>query len=234
VSVLNGQAIVCEVRNSATGVFAGDHYKQYEVSSSAFTPLLNVPIQDVWETKNTKVTAPVRFMNPANKNGEGIGDPTAHLNCFGISDTVAFAARDAKITNQFGPLTLTATKANLLCMKAEKDGVDSALNIDNFKCYPATVKRGTPVFTQRVVTIGDQYETKEFRLLTPTYLCNPVKVGATAIIHANDLLVCYSAAYTPGNSPSFGRPEPVVSSQFGIQTLQVRRPLALCVPSKLQ
>ena len=76
-------------------------------------------LADHYETKNTVITKPESVCTPADKNGEGMTDPTVALTCYRIKSVpgqTRFAPRDAAITNQFGNITVTATKARTLCV----------------------------------------------------------------------------------------------------------------------
>src|SRR5262245_38061959 len=55
-----------------------DHFQCYEVKP-AFFASTSVTVQDQFGTMTETVRQPHRICNPANKNGEGIIDPTDHL-----------------------------------------------------------------------------------------------------------------------------------------------------------
>jgi hypothetical protein len=213
-----------------------DHFKCYQARTKKGTPVFTpqiVTLADQFENKVTRVLSPLNLCNPVDKNGEGITDATAHLTCHRISDVAGqpkFVARDVLVDNQFGQQTLTVSRAQSLCLPSEKDLVPSTLNLDHFKCYQAKIKKGTPVFTPRTVTLADQYETKTTRVLQPLSICNPVDKNGEGIIDPTTHLICYRVQDVAGQA-KFKPRDAIVESQFGQSALTVSRSQTLCVPS---
>lgn len=204
-----------------------DHYKCYKTRTDPF-PRRNVTLVDQFLTTSAEVVRPLRFCNPADKNGEGINDPTAHLMCYQIREA-PFTRRSVLVRNQFGDQTLTVVKPESLCNPAEKDGVPSPLDINHFKCYRVS----GPGFTTRLVTVADQFETQPATLVKPRLLCNPVSKNGEPIVDPEGHLACYTikrgGAFTP-------RPVTVMD-QFAVQDLRAlqgtcRKRSVLCVPSE--
>jgi acyl-homoserine lactone acylase PvdQ len=107
---------------SALGI---DHFECYRAvrGTPPFVPR-TVTLADQYETKNTILTKPESVCTPADKNGEGIKDPTVSLTCYRIKSVpgqARFTARDAAITNQLGNQTVTAKKARTLCVPSALD-----------------------------------------------------------------------------------------------------------------
>src|SRR5262249_2206771 len=90
-----------------TPSFVIDHYKCYDAQTKKGTTFIkqNVPLADEFRTVSTKAERPDSLCNPVNKNGGGITDPTAHLECYKLTDK-PFTTRFVTIQNQFGNLTL--------------------------------------------------------------------------------------------------------------------------------
>jgi hypothetical protein len=105
------------------------------------------------------------------------------------------------------------------------------LALDHFKCYAAFPQTRFQPFN---VTLTDQFENEEVRVLRPVALCNPVVKcvpgkDCTEISNPDDHLTCYALARS---SNRFSRAEVVVSNQFGEQQpLTVLDRDILCVPS---
>src|SRR5262249_60399694 len=79
---------------------------------------------DPFGTTLAKVVTPYLFCNPVYKNMEGIGDPTAHLNCYTINTAgQPFRHQFVTVEDQFGVQHLTLFRPDSLCVPAEKDGV---------------------------------------------------------------------------------------------------------------
>src|SRR5437879_2684464 len=84
-----------------------DHFKCYktrDMSSPLFAPR-TVTLADQFGTTNASVVRPLRLCNPTDKNGEGIGDPTAHLMCYSIREPSA-SYPTVLARNQFGDQTV--------------------------------------------------------------------------------------------------------------------------------
>ncbi len=98
-----------------------DHFKCYRAKPARGTRFVRrtVTVGDTFETKSTIVIKPAAFCTAADKNGEGLIDPTAALTCYKIKDAsgqARFSARDTTMTNQFGTDVRTAAKAQTLCV----------------------------------------------------------------------------------------------------------------------
>ncbi len=209
-----------------------DHFKCYRSSGfRRFTPR-PVSLVDQFGATSATVTRPVRLCNPADKNGSGIDDATAHLMCYALRES-GFAPRDVLVSNQFGQLTLTMVKPQQLCLPATKNDVPSALDLDHFKCYKARGKRGTPRFTPRTVTVADQFEIRTVSVTKPLLVCNPVDKNGEGIGSPACHLTCYRIV---DRGTEFV-PRPVtVEDQFTQQDLlplrgECRRSAFLCLPS---
>ncbi len=245
----------CDVEESCTGAGADcppdvsavagticlDHFKCYDAETvrrtAKFEPR-DVLLADQFETKLMRVMKPVNVCNPADKNGEGIIDPTGHLTCYQIKDASKpkqpkFVRHNVVVENQFGLLTLRVSKPRSLCVPSEKGHVDSDLDFDHFKCHGAKVVKGTPEFQPREVILADQFETKLTRLTKPVSMCNPVDKNGEGIRDPAAHLTCYKIkdVETKPKQPNFEKRNVVVSNQFGDLTLAVLKADTLCVPS---
>jgi hypothetical protein len=197
-----------------------------------------VLLVDQFEEKLTAVLRPYRVCNPADKNGEGINDPTAHEMCYQIRDAGGqprFLRRDVQVVNQFGEQVLTVLRPESLCVPAEKDGVPSALNVDRFKCYKAKGKSGTARFAARDVDLSDQFETKRTTVQKPFLVCNPVDSEGQGVQNPACHLVCYKIKDAPGQ-PRFTARDVSVQDEFNTESVTAfrntcRKASLLCVPS---
>jgi hypothetical protein len=211
----------------------GDHYKCYKTGQRP--PRFQqqtVNLIDQFGEKTTTVVRPTRFCNPVNKNNEGIEDPTAHLLCYKVKEP-PMAPVDVIVTNQFGEQALTVTRVEQLCVPAEKDGVPSELNINHFKCYK--VKPTGPDFQEEVVSLNDQFEMKNTRIIKPRFLCNPVEKNGEPIVNAGGHLTCYRIKDVPGQ-PKFQGVLITALDQFGDAGLgtftgDCSKASFVCVPS---
>src|SRR5712691_431471 len=214
-----------------------DHFKCYKLKQSTvtFTPQ-QVTLVDQFGTEQPTVQTPFRFCNPVDKDGGGILDPTAHLNCYTIFNRGGPAFRNRKVTvsNQFGEQELTLVRPYSLCVPAEKDGVTSALAIDHFKCYQVERTSGTPPFKFRTVVLQDQFESKITSVRAPLLFCDAVDKNGEGILDPAAQLTCYRILDTEGQ-PEF-QPRPVtIDDQFTGETATAIRGVCrkislLCVP----
>jgi hypothetical protein len=86
-----------------------------------------VTVVDQFKTKEAIVTKPIALCNPVDKNGEGVPDPSCHLVCYRLVDTVPprMTPRDVSVTDQFGTMDLraisgTCRKLGVLCVPSAK------------------------------------------------------------------------------------------------------------------
>lgn len=236
-------AAIASLSLVSTAAAQSDHYKCYRSKQIAppFTPVSGVTLVDQFESTTETIRRPDQFCNPVAKDGGGIGiaapinDPTAHLNCYRTKrapGTPKFQKQIIDVENQFGPQTLLLNKPHSLCVPAEKDMVPSALEINHFKCYRAKTARGTPKFEQQVVTLEDQFETKDTTVKKPYVFCNPVDKNGEGIEDPTNHLTCYKIRRVASESKFPGR-SVVVSDQFGDLgvTAKLGHSGMLCVPT---
>jgi acyl-homoserine lactone acylase PvdQ len=213
-----------------------DHYKCYRTrraaASAAFGGAASV-LADLFETKSTNITKPVAVCAAVDKNGEGVGDPTAHLACYRIKDAAGqpkLAQQSVSVGNQFGGETQSITKAATLCVPAELNGVSSQLNLDRFKCYKSRTAHGTARFTRRSVTLDDGIDPKITNVIKPSQLCDAVDEDGAGIGDAAAALACYRIKDASGQT-KLAPTNVSVDDQFGGRIDTLLKPSMLCVPS---
>jgi len=209
------------------GLADTDHYTCYMTRAAPFARR-TVSLVDQFVSTTATVVRPLRFCNPADKNGEGIVDPTAHLMCYRLSEPF-FTRRTVLVRNQFGDQTLTVVGPESLCNPAEQDGVPSPLGINHYKCYRVKARRTAPLF----VNVVDQFESADLKILAPRLLCNPVDKNGEGVVDPVAHLVCY----TIGSSSAFRAKQIGVVDQFGAQVVttlpgRCSSRAVLCVPSE--
>jgi hypothetical protein len=239
-SLANGATTTTTIGNGGVttttlpGPMPSDHYKCYKLRQgrNRFHPG-PVSLIDRFGAIANVVEEPERLCNPVDKNGEGIDDPTAHLMCYDLAPQRGFQGREVVVRNQFGDQLLTVVRAESLCVPAEKDGVQSALNLNHFKCYRVSQRRGK--FAQRTVTLADQFESKTTIVQRPVSLCTPVDKNGEGVVDAQKHLTCYRIVDVAGQ-PEFAQRFVSVEDQFSAQQVQAfrgtcRKASLLCVPS---
>lgn len=225
-----GAFLPCPADCTCAPPFVLDHFKCYRTVGQIAQR--SVSLTDQFGPSTATVLRPSRLCNPADKNGGGINDLTAHLMCYKLRPA-PFARRDVLVRNQFGDQTLTVVKPETLCNPAEKDGVplSSAAGafLNHFKCYKVRGKG----FTARSVTLTDQFETRTTTIVKPLLLCNPVDKNGEGVPQPASHLTCYKIKDAPGFAPR----SVMVEDQFTDQDLQAiqgscRKAALLCVPSE--
>ena len=192
-------------------------------------------------TKPTK-----HFCAPTNKLGE---DPTApfhaeHLTWYPLKHAYHsnVSSRDVQIFNQFNIVpngsffTATVKQASHILVPTAKDlhmppPLPASFTTDHFVCYKIGLKKGTAKFKPRSVTLEDQFGPMTVEVRRPKYLCAPVNKNGEDPTAPSDAqhLVCYSVKNT---GPKFSIvPAIHTNDQFAQETLDVRSPWELCVPS---
>jgi hypothetical protein len=99
---------------SALGI---DHFDCYRAARA--TPRLSpraVTLVDQWGTRSPLLVRADTVCPPADKNGEGIKDPTVSLACYRMRKPGAFGARSVAVTNQFGSENVQVLKPRTLCV----------------------------------------------------------------------------------------------------------------------
>jgi hypothetical protein len=97
-----------------------------------------------------------------------------------------------------------------------------ATGLDHFKCYEA---KGDSLNV--AVDLQDQFEVEAgVRVKKPVFFCNPVDKNGEGIRNPTAHLTCYKID-DGGKERAV-----VVENQFGRQTLKVKKPTLLCVPSE--
>jgi hypothetical protein len=95
-----------------------DHFKCYRVAR-AKTRVSGISVADEFGTLVEDVKQPVRLCIAADKNGEGIPDPTSNLLCYKIRQTNLPFFRGLQpifVNNQFGASTVTVNHLRELCV----------------------------------------------------------------------------------------------------------------------
>jgi hypothetical protein len=205
-----------------------DHVQCYEVKPAAFT-VTTVTAQDQFGTLSLSLRFPHRLCAPANKNGEGILDPTEHLTAYKTKGT--FTKRfNQTVVNQFGTLTLDVVRPELFMVPTAKNGVPLAPPPgDHFTCYKVKRTRGAAKFVPLSVTVADQFQSVTETVIKPMRLCAPANKNnedPSAPLHPDHLL-CYKTRSTT----TFGTVDVSISNQFGPDQLTLIHRRELCVPS---
>ena len=207
-----------------------DHFKTYEtdLGKPNFSKR-TVTLADAFGTSQVSVSEQRWMANPVDKNGEGVNSRDDHFKCYSISDKRKFKEQKITIANQFGPQKLEVETPKRLCVPASQGLADQTppeppTALDHYKCYEAEGKK-----LNRTVTLVDEFVAgDQVTVVDVEYLCNPaVKNNEGPLVRPNDLLVCYELS----KLDKFSKRKVSLRDQFGTQTVEVKAPEKLCVPS---
>lgn len=94
-------------------------YKAKDLKDPRFDPR-DVTLADQFGAGTAAVKKPIMMCNPADKNGEGITDPVAHLCCYKIKGNKLPTPAEVETSDQFGDLRLRVKSPKMLCEPCTK------------------------------------------------------------------------------------------------------------------
>ncbi len=184
-----------------------DHFKCYKSAKAAGSTAFveqTVTLADEVETKSTRVIKATEFCNAVDKDGQGIEDPNAHLQCYQIKDAPGQARFDPSgvtVDNELGDgQQLTLKQAKRLCVPAGRDGAPASIGLDAFKCYSAKTPSGSPKFAAVDAQLHDVFENKHDTVLSPESVCNSADVDGHGTISPAAALHCYKIKQAAGQA----------------------------------
>ncbi|MCC6764718.1 MAG: hypothetical protein IT293_08655 [Deltaproteobacteria bacterium] len=214
-----------------------DHYKCYKAGkASGATAFVerSVTLVDGVETKVTRVIKTTEFCNAVDKDGQGIQNPDAHLQCYQIKDApgqARFASSTETVDNELGNgQQLTLKKAKRLCVPAGSGGIPAAPGLDRFKCYTAKTPSGAPKLVAADMHLQDVFEEKLSTVLQPESVCNTTDVDGVPAISPAAQIHCYKIRQASGQT-AFEKRTLQAANEFADETLQAQKATLLCVPS---
>jgi hypothetical protein len=196
-----------------------------------------------------KLARPGLFCNPVDKNGEGIIDPSTHLTCYDRPLLTQWAPTPEQLTatDQFGAWALDVRSqssaycvptADLTDSQQQAAGASSsallalpATPIDDYNLYWAKTTPRTPKFERREVSLVDQWIDDNAEVIRPLRFANPAVVKTTPttpFIDKDATLTCYKIKV----AGKFEKREVNIQNAFGRESLTVKKPSMLCVPSE--
>jgi hypothetical protein len=217
-------------------------------NTTPFSPVFGTSLVDRFATLSGDVRHPVRICNPASVNGQA--PPVApaqpdHLTGYKLRvprKTMTFVKLLGQhVVNQFESVSVDVVRPTRLFVPGVQSLSDPpptpvAATIDSFNCYKIRRSAGVQNATApATVIVADQFGSTTVNLKAPKMLCVPVNManadpGAEA--HP-DLLMCYRVTPVRG-TPAFEKVAPVfVANELQQGTLDVPRPVELCVPTHL-
>ena len=159
-----------QIRNP--GQFNIDHFKVYEIENQPADIWIRLRGQFDVDLIPTHLNRYAKFLNPVDKNGEGIINKFNHLNWY-LFDPQPEPVRTVTFWNQFGLQTIKIGQAVALLAPAEKvePGSQPPSHLDHFKLYE--VISAQPVNIP--VTLKDQFVFEDNRAIIARYFAVPVE-----------------------------------------------------------
>jgi len=161
-----------------------------------------------------------------------------HLKRYPIKNTTApVFPSGVRVVDRFNPdgLFLDVGAQSHLLMPAAKSLAQPppppVPAIDHFECYEVTPARRARKFTRvRGFPTEDQFGALTLDVWKPKHLCNAVDKNGEGVLDPGAHLLCYRVRQV--DRERFTKRSPVfVADQLGSETLDVTRPLQLCVPA---
>ncbi|MCH7923324.1 MAG: S8 family serine peptidase [Nitrospinae bacterium] len=111
--------------------------------------------------------------------------------------------------------------------------LDAALDLelDHFLSYKVKRTKKTPKFVKRVVSLADQFETKDFKVKKPKFLLTPADKGGEGINDPVHHLKAYKIKKTKGQGKHVKQKNIKVDNQFGTIFVDTKKPDLLLVPT---
>ncbi|MEO6029535.1 MAG: hypothetical protein ABIR79_21940 [Candidatus Binatia bacterium] len=218
-----------------TPVAGVDHYQCYTANHAPGTRAparRSTTLADGFESKRTTVVRTSEVCLPVDKNGRGIANGTAHLQCFTIRDAAGeprFQSRVVTVDDDLGTArSLLLRKSERLCLPATRDDVPSALRLDDFKCYTARTPGSAPRFATSFVALADDIGSALVTVQRPASVCASVDRDGGGRGDHDASLHCYELKRAAGQ-PRFLPRTVTVTSALGTEQVVLRKPSRLCL-----
>jgi hypothetical protein len=208
-----------------------------------------VDVDDQFGSTETKLVRPGLFCNPVNKNGEGISNPSTHLTCYDRALLTKWDRTPEQLTatDQFGEWALDVRSqwlkycvpsVDVTDLQQQAAGASSsallalpATEIDDFNLYWAKTTPRTPKFERREVNLVDQWIDDDVEVIRPLRFGTPAKDTPPPSTEYKDefaKLTCYKIR----RAGKFEKRDVTIQNEFGQETLTVKKPYLLCLPSE--
>lgn len=198
------------------------------------TPTANMP------TATPTVAATATAPTPTQTGAPATATPTPtasaspspdlnHFICYEIHSPPLNLA-GVSLVHDFGPSTATVKRAKRICLPADKNDEDPVAVGQPETITGFTIKQTTPRFPRRKgVSLTNQFGTVTFDVFKPDRLFVPTAkslagIPAPPMFPALDHFKCYKVAYAKTRVAGVK-----LDDQFGTVTVDVKKPLHLCV-----
>lgn len=230
-----------------------DHYLSYLLDRS-INPISVVLRDQFISPTDFNLVLIERLLNPVKKIHAGITfnpkRPNLHYLAYRLQGFVPFAPRSVFIENQFEKRNIVVTEPRYLLSPTGKrktsfpiervlSRVPSSVadrllasivpplpqNANHYLCYDVE-----PYDIAKGVSLKDQFQNRQFKVIRARYLCNPVEKThdgkVNEIINEKNHLMCYEVI--PHNSVNR---QVLTRDQFGVKSLKPVQTEEICVPT---
>jgi hypothetical protein len=198
------------------------------------TPTANMPTATLTIAPTATATTPT----PTGPLVTATPTPTAtatpgdlnHFICYELHSR-ALNLAGVSLVDRFGPSTATVKNAKRFCLPADKNDEDPVAVGQPETLTAFTIKQTTPRFPrQKGVSATNQFGTVTFDVFKPDRLLVPTAKSlagtpAPPMFPALDHFKCYKIAYAKTRVSGVK-----IDDQFGTVTVDVKKPLHVCVP----
>ncbi len=204
-----------------------DLFKCYRGRGARTTPR-TVDVTDRFGTNPMILGRALAACNPAS-DGTPIQDEVTHLTCSRLTRSAGapFTRREVKLHNRFGDVDVTTARPLAYCAPSHEVGASPPVTLDEFACYRVRARAGS----EPLVTLVDQFENQTAKILKPYSFCTPAYRETGAMKDPKSHLTCYEMVDV--NGPAFAARSISLESALSGETLYVKRPRTLCVPSTI-
>ncbi len=207
-----------------------DHYRCFAAKGQR-VQVPSVTLVDDLETRTTTVGRPTSFCEPVSLSGSAVIDPTTYLTCYRIYRGGFVTPSLVGLDHQLSLTIARDLKPTTLCVPTEKQGTPSALNLNHFKSYGVRKYRAT-LFA---ITLDGNVGSQDAKFFRQSSILTPVDVDGSGVVDLNAHLACLELRYRERGfeipEPTFARQTVTIDNEFGVQTIELIEPRALCLAS---
>ena len=222
--------------NGPVAISSSDHFLSYQIKHEAEVFLADQFMEGLFTIKE-----PLALLNPADKGGGGIIDPSTHLVGYRVKGPELDKVESVLVKNQFGEFVVDVKKPDRLLVPASKSLIEppsapdnSTHNVDHFLCYKIEDDDGDENNLGIQISVVDQFnQPKLFKIRKPRRLCNPVNKNGEGVKDPKSHLMSFSVKRASGE-PKHERVQSIfVNDQFGPGRVDTKEERELWVPSTI-
>lgn len=211
-----------------------------------FVPALGVTLKDTLENFSFNIRKPIALCAPADKDGNGIADPTISLERYRLQRdrrVPRFIRSTRRVATALGTLSLDTVRPDQLLIPTAQSAVGAPAapdmtehDVDRYKCYRVRVTKKTPKVPfdlQVTATDGFSSPARRFKVKSPTRLCVATDANLANLRNPSANLLCYPVKLVRGEPKHVRRLGLYVDNELGAARVDTVRETELCLPALL-